>query len=124
MNKTFSISEAISFGWNTFKSNWKFWVLAWGLAFMSTMGGANLGNSFSNFDSVFEDEEPSSVTNTYQDMDFGDNIGTDGIPNGYEYTSPVDKVLGEYINAEDKSSPNIALMAIGLVLVLIAIPAV
>lgn len=28
MNKTFSISEAISFGWSTFKSNWKFWVIA------------------------------------------------------------------------------------------------
>lgn len=28
MKKTFSISEAISFGWKTFKSNWKFWVVA------------------------------------------------------------------------------------------------
>ncbi len=28
MKKTFSISEAISFGWNTFKSNWKFWIVA------------------------------------------------------------------------------------------------
>ncbi|HPD74123.1 MAG TPA: DUF975 family protein [bacterium] len=27
MKKTFSISEAISFGWNTFKSNWKFWIV-------------------------------------------------------------------------------------------------
>lgn len=35
MKKTFSISEAISFGWNTFKSNWKFWVVAFMLAMLS-----------------------------------------------------------------------------------------
>ena len=28
MKKSFSISEAISFGWHTFKSNWKFWIIA------------------------------------------------------------------------------------------------
>ncbi|NCT55999.1 hypothetical protein GW755_04120 [bacterium] len=30
--KNLDISDALSFGWNTFKSNWKFWVLAWLLA--------------------------------------------------------------------------------------------
>lgn len=33
MNKTFSIKEAIKFGWNQFIRNWKFWVIAFLIAF-------------------------------------------------------------------------------------------
>jgi len=36
MKKTFSISEAISFGWRTFKSNWKFWIVASLIAGLAT----------------------------------------------------------------------------------------
>ncbi len=41
MKKTFSISEALSFGWHTFKSNWKFWIVA----FLILMTGVGYGGS-------------------------------------------------------------------------------
>lgn len=43
MNKNISISESLSFGWNTFKSNWKFWLIVF---FLASMGG--LGSSTSS----------------------------------------------------------------------------
>ncbi len=61
MKKTFSISEAISFGWNTFKSNWKFWIIAFLIAGVATgssglSGVGNLSRSGS--------KQTSSVTET------------------------------------------------------------
>jgi hypothetical protein len=61
MKKTFSISEAISFGWRTFKSNWKFWIVASLITGMATgssslPGVGNLNRSSST--------QTSSVTKT------------------------------------------------------------
>jgi len=49
--KIFTVSEAISFGWNTFKSNWKFWIMVWMLI---SLGGMSSGN-FSSFGNGGED---------------------------------------------------------------------
>jgi hypothetical protein len=43
MNKTFSANNAIKFGWTTFKSNWKFWLVVYLIAF--ALGGPSLGSS-------------------------------------------------------------------------------
>ncbi|MBP7786032.1 hypothetical protein KA062_02130 [Patescibacteria group bacterium] len=61
MKKTFSISEAISFGWRTFKSNWKFWIVASLITGMATgssslPGVGNLNRSSST--------QTSSITKT------------------------------------------------------------
>jgi len=50
MKKTFSISKAISFGWDTFKNNWKFWVVVFFIYIAGSMmgGGLNLGKNFSS----------------------------------------------------------------------------
>lgn len=61
MKKTFSISEAISFGWRTFKSNWKFWIVASLIAGLATgssslPGVGNLNRSSST--------QTSSITKT------------------------------------------------------------
>jgi len=61
MKKTFSIPEAISFGWRTFKSNWKFWIVASLIAGLATgssslPGVGNLNRSSST--------QTSSITKT------------------------------------------------------------
>lgn len=46
MKKSFSISESIKFGWHTFKSSWKFWLVVF---FIVNMGmSSSLGNNDSN----------------------------------------------------------------------------
>jgi len=80
MKKTFSISEAISFGWRTFKSNWKFWIVASLITGMATgssslPGVGNLNRSSST--------QTSSITKT---------VGRD-LPYPKEPTI-YDKVLG------------------------------
>ncbi|MFA6982032.1 MAG: YciC family protein [Patescibacteria group bacterium] len=61
MNKnTFSVSEAISFGWHTFKSNWKFWLIV--ITLVGLGGGSmSMGGSLP---SSFNKEKNSSYTNT------------------------------------------------------------
>jgi hypothetical protein len=46
MEKTFSVSEAISFGWNTFKSNWKFWIVAFLLFTAGSSSGFNYERTY------------------------------------------------------------------------------
>lgn len=49
MKKTFSISEAVSFGWKAFKSNWKFWIVVLLLLGATTaFGGSDFTKEFSN----------------------------------------------------------------------------
>lgn len=48
MNKTFSISEALSFGWNQFKSHWKFWLVAYLIVFAASFSGYNYNSSTSS----------------------------------------------------------------------------
>jgi hypothetical protein len=62
MKKTFSISEAISFGWNTFKSNWKFWIVAFALFIAAGSSGINLSTN-SNISSQTEDGDNINVHN-------------------------------------------------------------
>ncbi len=47
MKHSFSISEALSFGWNTFKKNWKFWTIAmiFAMAIGGSFGGLNDSSS-------------------------------------------------------------------------------
>jgi hypothetical protein len=78
--KTFSISEAISFGWNTFKSNWKFWIVATLIVGMSTgsPGLSSVGNLNKS-----SSTQTSSVTKTLnQDLPYP------------PYPVDFDKVLG------------------------------
>lgn len=93
MKKTFSISKAISFGWNTFISNWKFWVLAF-LIFMvgsGTSGSANfssLGNTLGNFGAK------NSVTK-YQNWEYSGDSDFE-MPSelrNLQKNSPTDKLL-------------------------------
>lgn len=58
MKKTFSISEAISFGWNTFKSNWKFWIVVSLIVGMAT-GSSSLSGVGSISSSLFKTSTPS-----------------------------------------------------------------
>lgn len=46
MKNTFSISQAFSFGWTTFKSRWKFWLIVFILVFGSS--GSSTGGSSSS----------------------------------------------------------------------------
>jgi len=75
MKKTFSISEAISFGWNTFKSNWKFWIVAFFIfAVGSSMGGG--GTNFTkNFNSGNDIYERTDVTETIYSVDYSNEKG-------------------------------------------------
>jgi hypothetical protein len=45
MKKTFSISKAISFSWDTFKNNWKFWIVVF-FIYIAGIGGSGLGKNF------------------------------------------------------------------------------
>ena len=68
MKKTFSILEAISFGWHTFKSNWKFWIVASLIVGMAT-GSSNL-SSVGNLNRS-SSTQTSSVTKTLnQDLPY------------------------------------------------------
>jgi len=72
MKKTFSISEAISFGWNTFKSNWKFWIISF-LIFTAASGSTSsmVSMNFENLiNSGFSDEfkSPRSESNYETDI--------------------------------------------------------
>lgn len=74
MNKTFSVSEAISYGWNTFKNNWKFWVVVTLLVGIGKMGGGfrslGSGTNSLNLDNYKEQlnnkiiEQPSEKSNS------------------------------------------------------------
>ena len=47
MKKTFSISKAVSFSWDTFKNNWKFWIVVFFIYVAgSGIGGSGLGKNF------------------------------------------------------------------------------
>ena len=47
MKKTFSISKAVSFSWDTFKNNWKFWIVVFFIYIAgSGIGGSGLGKNF------------------------------------------------------------------------------
>lgn len=73
--KTFSISEAISFGWNTFKSNWKFWIISFfifSVASGSAVSGINTSKNFniptnSTDEGVYESPYP---------VDYSDEVGS------------------------------------------------
>ena len=45
MKKTFSISKAVSFSWDTFKNNWKFWIVVF-FIYIAGIGGSGLGKNF------------------------------------------------------------------------------
>lgn len=80
MKKTFSISEAISFGWNTFKSNWKFWVIAFLIAGVATgssglSGVGNLNRSGSKKNSSFNKNLNQNLPSQQNPVDFNEVLG-------------------------------------------------
>jgi hypothetical protein len=71
MNKTFTILEAISYGWNTFKSNWKFWVMVWLLVSLGSFSSSNFSGSSDDFD-MFGGNDESAIELTDSTMPMED----------------------------------------------------
>lgn len=68
MKKTFSTSEAISFGWKTFRSNWKFWIVASLIVGMTT--GASGLSSVGNINKSGSLQTPSVTKKVDQDLQY------------------------------------------------------
>ena len=80
MNKTFSISEAISFGWNTFKSNWKFWIISFFILTItsgSAFSGINTSRNFSNSNS----SNNKSMYESPYPIDYSEEVGSNVLRN-------------------------------------------
>lgn len=76
MNKTFSVKEAISYGWNTFKNNWKFWVVVTLLVGIGRMGGGagSIKNSTNNLDFNKYKQQLNTETMDFTTMEEGSSI--------------------------------------------------
>ena len=128
MKKTFSISKAISFGWATFKSNWKFWIMVF-LLFSLGMGSGG-GFNFSGLGPLLTNSAGGSSLNEYKDSTYLNNGGSTGldqntnIPRYYPSDDLLNmkkienNVLGAATSmTSEKSGPTfgIAVLLIGLV---------
>ncbi len=104
MTKTFSVKEAFSFGWNTFKKNKLFWIVCFFLvSSLSSGGGGNYSlpsndndvsnkndNSYNKYQMIPENLEK----NEYFNDSYEDNL-EESLPS---------KVMGAMTEAEDISS--------------------
>jgi len=123
--KNLDISDALSFGWNTFKSNWKFWVLAWLLASIAqiySMSGniQGLANS-STKDSVNQGKVLDKDTYGGEDVTLGIN-NVETTPTGInQYIPEVFSVSSE----DDNIGLTVAtvLLVFLVALLVIALPA-
>lgn len=128
MNKTFSISEAISFGWNTFKSNWKFWVMVWllmgmGSGFNSGSFGS-AGEKIENFgkDNYMQEQEitmPAELSMPMENMEYDTPVVEDNISIPVLESLPAG-VLGDFDEKGENGwvwlivAPVIAIIVVGL----------
>lgn len=107
MKKTFSISEAISFGWNTFKSNWKFWIISF-FIFTVASGSAGLFNFGNISDSIPSSKERHYLENSNEeDIEFDDIVDyqSETIDRFIEGRS--EKVLGTSVDINSTSGDKI-----------------
>jgi len=119
--KNLDISDAISFGWNTFKSNWKFWVLAWLLASIAQM--YSISGNFQNFanSSSKSSVDRSRVLNNNSTGVNGDTLGINNVdpsPTG------INQYIPEVFNVSTGGSnigSNIAIAIVVFLLVFVLI---
>lgn len=104
MKKTFSITEALSFGWLTLKSNWKFWVIALLLSFgIKASSGFSYENVFSNNSKQLQTTVNSSTTipgNSTNGLDYTDQY----YENLLNFNNLGSNVLG--VSTQDQSNLN------------------
>lgn len=110
MKKTFSIKESISFGYNTFKNNWKFWVIATLIA--STGYGAMSSTSGDTTNDT--NNTPEYLQNIDSQTDLTSYVTTN---------SPLTNVLGttsSQTKALDKNDALIMGLIIGIIFAIMA----
>ena len=109
MKKTFSISKAVSFSWDTFKNNWKFWIVVF-FIYIAGIGGSGLGKNFppkANDSDYFENTKVN--TTTYKTDAFrnikgcGNSLTPSALVNLPFSKNPED-VLGASYRAQDSLS--------------------
>jgi len=115
MKKTFSISKAVSFSWDTFKNNWKFWIVVFFIyiAAGSGIGGSGLGKNFppkANDSDYFENTKVNTTTyktDAFRNIKgYGNSLTPSALVNLPFSKNPED-VLGASYRAQDSLlSPN------------------